>query len=79
MTSPLQALLAASGLIVFHAPDGHEIFINPAEVTMLHQKLVQSKGNFTENANCLINTTDGKFVTVIENCLKVLDAMKAGR
>jgi hypothetical protein len=30
-------------------------------------------------AACLINTTDGKFVTVTENCLKVLDAMKAGR
>ena len=79
MTGAFQALLVASGLIVLHAPDGHEVFVNPGEVTTLHQKLGAGKGTFTEMAACLINTTDGKFITVSENCLKVLDAMKAGR
>jgi hypothetical protein len=79
MTSALQALIVATGLIVLHAPDGHEVFVNPAEVTLLHQKMGVGKGNFTEMASCLVNTTDGKFVTVTENCLKVLDAIKGAQ
>lgn len=76
MTSTFQAMLVASGLIVLHAPDGHEVFVNPGEVTVLHQRLAPGEHRYTEKASCLINTTDGKFITVIESCLAVLDALK---
>jgi hypothetical protein len=79
MTSTFQTLVAASGLLVFHAPDGHQIYLNPQEITVLHQRLAPGESKYTEKASCLINTTDGKFITVTEDCLKVLDAIKAGR
>jgi len=78
VNSALQGLIAATGLIVLHAPDGHEVFVNPAEVTLLHQKLT-GKAGFVESATCLINTTDGKFVTVTENCLSVINAIKGAQ
>jgi hypothetical protein len=76
VTSPFQALIVASGLIVLHAPDGHEVFVNPQEITVLHQRLVPGESHFTEKATCLINTTDGKFITIVEDCFSVLDAIK---
>jgi hypothetical protein len=76
VNSPLQALIVATGLVAFHAPDGHEILINPAEITVLHQRLAPGEKRYTEKASCLVNTTDGKFVTVVESCLQVLDAIK---
>jgi hypothetical protein len=79
MTSAFQSLVVASSLIVFHAPDGHEIYVNPAEITVLHQRLAPGESRFTEKASCLINTSDGKFVTVIETCFKVLDSIKGGQ
>jgi len=79
MTNAFQGLLVASGLIVFHAPDGHEIYVNPAEITVLHQRLAPGESRFTEKASCLINTSDGKFVTVIETCFKVLDSIKGAQ
>jgi hypothetical protein len=79
VTSSFQALIVASGLIVLHAPDGHEVFVNPGEVTTLHQKLGVGKGTFTADASCMINMTDGRFVTVVENCLKVIDTIKGAQ
>jgi hypothetical protein len=76
MTSAFQTLIAASSLIVFHAPDGHEVFVNPNEITILHQRLGPGEAKFTEKATCLINTTDGKFITVIESCLEIIKAIK---
>jgi hypothetical protein len=75
MTTALQGLIVATGLIVLHAPDGHEVFVNPDEVTVLHQKLGAGKDTFTANASCLVNMTDGKFITVVETCLTVLKAL----
>jgi hypothetical protein len=80
MTSAFQGLLVASSLVVFHAPDGHEVYVNPAEITILHQKLnTNRQGNFVESASCMINTSDGKFVTVIEDCIKVLDSIRGAQ
>jgi hypothetical protein len=79
MVSSLSSLVVASGLVVFHAPDGHQVYVNPAEITILHQRLAPGESKFTERANCLINTTDGKFITVVESCLVILDAIKGAR
>jgi hypothetical protein len=76
MVEVVRALIVAAGMITLHAPDNHEIFINPAEITVLHQKLGEGKGTFTEKATCMINTTDGRFITVTESCLYVLRAVQ---
>jgi hypothetical protein len=79
MHSALQGLIVASGLITLHAPDGHEVFINASEVTTLHQRMGAGKGTYTPDAACMINTTDGKFITVIENCLEVINTIRGAQ
>ena len=56
-------------LVLLHGPSGAEIMVNPREVVAMHAK-VPDKDNehFTEGVQCLINTTDGKFVSVAEPC-----------
>jgi hypothetical protein len=54
---------------VLHGPGGATIEINPDQVTSLRYAPPEKHGEyFTEEANCLINFTDGKFFTVTEDC-----------
>jgi hypothetical protein len=57
-------------LIALHGPDGHDISINLDEITSVHCKIPGSKGSgaFAAGANAVINTTDGKFVSIRETC-----------
>lgn len=56
-------------LIVLHTVDGQEVRINPTQVNSLRVPRQDSDNKlFTEKANCMINTTDGKYVTVVETC-----------
>jgi hypothetical protein len=57
-------------LIALHGPDGHDISINLDEITSVHCKIPGSKptGAFAAGANAIINTTDGKFVSISETC-----------
>jgi hypothetical protein len=57
--------------VLLHGPGGTTIEINPDQVTSLRNAPPQKRGSFTEQANCLINLTDGKFVTVTEDCATV--------
>jgi hypothetical protein len=62
-------LLIALQLVVFHTVDGHEVAINPAQVTSMYAAKDDQKNKlFTDSVRCLIGLTDGKFVTVAENC-----------
>jgi hypothetical protein len=43
------------------------------EVVSMRGPKAQDAGNmFTDNARCLINTSDGKFITVRETCKEVM-------
>jgi hypothetical protein len=56
-------------LVVFHSVDGHEVAINPAQVTTMYAaKDDQENKLFVDSVRCVIGLTDGKFVTVAENC-----------
>jgi hypothetical protein len=56
-------------LVVFHSVDGHEVAINPAQVTTMYAaKDDQENRLFVDSVRCVIGLTDGKFVTVAENC-----------
>ena len=57
-------------IIVLHGPDGREIDVNPAEITSLREARADDDDDrsFTKGVRCMINLTDGKFVTVAETC-----------
>ena len=69
----------AAGLVLLHSPNGHGILINPAAVTSM-QSAVHGKANahIHEGVRCLINTSDGKFVSVIETCDQVRGLFRPG-
>lgn len=63
-------------LIELHSADGNPVTINSHEVISMRgprsEESHSSTGLFTKGANCLINTTDGKYVTVKETCKEVM-------
>ena len=62
-------LLVTLQLVIFHTVDGHEVAINPAHITnMIAAKDDQENKLFTDSVRCVINLTDGKFITVAESC-----------
>src|SRR5215203_632991 len=66
-TSPVPGLVIA--LLLLHGPTGREIRVNSRSVTTLHASVPgQPNKALADGANCLINTTDGKFISVVETC-----------
>ena len=65
-------LFAQVVLIMLHGPGGHQIMLNPQEVTSL-TAAVPDRNNklLVLDVNCKINTTDGKFIAVVETCEEV--------
>lgn len=56
-------------LLLLHAPNGREILLNPAEIVVLSARVPHQKNvNVPDTANCVINTSDGKFISVLESC-----------
>lgn len=67
--------LVAWHLVTLHAPDGNDVAVNPGEVVSLRgPRAEDTSGHFTEGAHCLINTSDGRYVTVRETCAEVMRA-----
>lgn len=64
-------------LVVLHGPNGHEILLNPAAITSMHASRPGIENELmTDEVKCVINTTDGKFVSVIETCAQVRELFK---
>lgn len=66
-------IVLAFELVLLHRPGGGEVWINPKSVTTMHAgKPGGESGKYlTGEAKCLLNTTDGKFISVIELCSDV--------
>jgi hypothetical protein len=62
---------AASMLIVLHAAGGREVTINPRQVTSMQAKVGEKNKLLTDDVNCVVGLTDGKFVSVVEPCAVV--------
>ena len=62
-------ILAQIILVLLHHPGGAEVIVNPRHITSMHSS-VPGKDNeyLTTEARCMINTSDGKFLSVIETC-----------
>ena len=63
-------------MIILHSATGVEIDINTSTITNMRSPEPGNK-NFTPDVKCLINMSDGKFVTVRETCEEVRRAMEA--
>jgi hypothetical protein len=69
-------LVVAARLVLLHAPDGADVVINPDEVVSMRSPRAEPTAEkdklFSENVRCMINTTDGKYITVRESCADVM-------
>jgi hypothetical protein len=56
-------------LVLLHTVDGHEVLVNPEQVTSMQAARPDEPNKFlTEGVNCAIGMTNGKFVSVVEDC-----------
>jgi len=66
-------------LIVLHAVDGHEVYVNPDHIAILRPTSEAARGTpnqlIVKGATCVVGLSDGKFVSVIETCAAVRDMM----
>jgi hypothetical protein len=72
-------LILAVVLISLHAPNGDRIDINPDTITSMHGRVPQRKGDaalMAKEIECLINLSDGKYVSVVEKCDEVRELIK---
>lgn len=67
-------VLVVMGLLILHGPDGREITINPESITSMFKPAKGGLGH--EQANCIVNLTDGKFVSVTEKCADIEKSIK---
>jgi hypothetical protein len=59
----------ALGLVLLHGPDGRELYINPESITTMRATIPGEKNKVIHGEiKCVLNTTDGKFISVIESC-----------
>ena len=58
-------------LIVLHNAAGQPVLVNPDLITSLQGRSGDRPELFVQDARCLINMTDGKFLTVRETCDQV--------
>lgn len=61
-------------LVMFHAPGGQIIWINPEAVTST--RVPRQGEHFAPGIHCVINTSDGKFSLVLESCDEVRERTK---
>jgi hypothetical protein len=74
-------MIYAVVLIVLHTLDGREIVVNPKHVTSMREAKDDDAGSkaFAPGVRCMINTSDGKFVTVVEPCPVVQQMIEGAR
>ena len=69
-------ILAQIVIVLLHGPNGHEIMLHPRQVTSMHSAIPgKPNAQFSDDVKCVINTTDGKFISVIETCDTVRQIM----
>jgi hypothetical protein len=62
-------------MIILHSATGVEMDVNTATITNMRNP-EPSNPAFTPHVKCLINMSDGKFVTVKETCEQVRKLME---
>jgi hypothetical protein len=65
------AAYAVLHLLKLTGLDGQMIEVNPDQIVSLRVPREDQERHIHEKAQCLIHTTDGKFISVIETCERV--------
>lgn len=79
-------LAAGIVMLVVTTVDGIHVAINPAQVTRLHPSREAEQGRPSDlvapGIRCVISLTDGKFVSVVEDCDSIrrrIEAINGGK
>lgn len=71
-------MLIAVEFIEVHGPDGQIAFVNTNEISTLRRPTsFDLRKHFPKETHCVIVTTNGKFLGVIETCNELRDQMKS--
>jgi len=62
----------------FTGPSGHRIDVNADEITSIREAGAFPSGHFAKGTHCLIVTTSGKFIAVMEPCDEVRRTLRNG-
>jgi hypothetical protein len=73
----LSALIFISGVefIELHGPDGQRAFLNPKTISSLREPIATDLKHFTGSVRCVVVTTNGKFIAVVETCNYIRDVI----
>ena len=66
-------------MIVLHTGMGVAVEVNTEAITHLRNPEPSSSPSFPLNVKCMVNMSDGKFVTVTETCMEVRRIMEGSR
>jgi hypothetical protein len=71
------ALIFISGVefIELHGPDGQRAFLNPKTISSLREPIATDLKHFTGSVRCVVVTTNGKFIAVVETCNYIRDVI----
>ena len=71
------ALIFISGVefIEVHGPDGQRAFLNPRAISSLREPIGTDLKHFTGRVRCVVVTTNGKFIAVVEACTDIRDVL----
>lgn len=64
----------AIALLLFHTPAGKPVYVNPDEITNVHEPI---DNLLSSNVHCVIGLTNGKFISLSEDCTTVHEAINA--
>jgi uncharacterized protein YlzI (FlbEa/FlbD family) len=68
--------LAGITLVELHAPNGHPVEINPAEVSSLREPVDEATHHWFPGTRCIIVMSNGRFYAVAENCEAVKEKLE---
>lgn len=75
-------ILAAVTLIGLHNVDGDEILVNAEQITTLHHTKESQGGSnklVSGGHNCVIGLTNGRMISVVEDCGMVRQAIREAK
>jgi hypothetical protein len=67
----VRGMLSAFNLVVLHGPGKREIYLYRENVVAMSSALGKKNEHVAEDIQCVITTSDGKFISVIETCAEV--------
>jgi hypothetical protein len=66
MSRPALVVMLAASLVELSGPGNQRIWINGAQITNIREP--RSETHIAPGTRCLLYTTDGKIITVVEDC-----------